>query len=44
MKNVKKEHPGFKVIFGGDFNATIGKEYEQNLISGFEWVPLQTGK
>ena len=30
MKNVKKEHPGFKVIFGGDFNATIGKESEQN--------------
>ena len=30
LKNVKKEHPGFKVIFGGDFNATIGKESEQN--------------
>lgn len=30
MKNVKKEHPGFKVIFGGDFNATIGKESKQN--------------
>lgn len=31
---VKSEHSGFKLIVGGDFNATIGKEVEQSKFIG----------
>ena len=27
-KSIKSEHPSFKLIVGGDFNATVGKDCE----------------
>ena len=28
IKNIKLEHPSFKLIVGGDFNATVGRDCE----------------
>ena len=28
IKNIKSEHPSFKLIVGGDFNATVGRDCE----------------
>ena len=30
IKTIKLEYPGFKLIVGGDFNATIGRDCERD--------------
>ena len=44
IKSIKLEHPSFKLIVGGDFNATVGRDCEPDKFVGNNHDPDPTSE